>query len=165
MKAVLICLCMLPFALLAQRGPLEVGGMKMSYQYQTDSLTITLVAPTTGWLGIGFNAANNIVGSDLLLFHVVNGHTSGKDLFVKGFGDPREDTDLQGQNSIRILEGKETNKQTTVTFRIALNSKDSNDFRHVLGEKVWLILAYSTHDEFDHHSRMRKHIPFVFESI
>ena len=42
-----------------------------------------------------------------------------------------------------------------------MNSKDSNDFVHELGKEAWLILAYSVDDDFGHHSRVRKHIPFI----
>lgn len=164
MRIILLAFFMVPFVLPSQRGPVHVGGMRMDYEIANDSVTISLKAPTTGWVGIGFNDENNIVGSDLLLFHVVNGHAEGKDMYVKGIGDPREDIDLQGSPSFALLHGKEENRNTQIQFRIPLNNEERSDFKHALSKPFWLILAYSTHDEFDHHSIMRRHIPFIFES-
>lgn len=163
-KILILTLLMAPIVLLAQRGPLHVGGMEMTYQVTDDSISISLMAPTSGWVGIGFNTEDNIEGSDLLLFHVKDDQIHGKDMFVKGFGDPREDSSLQGHTSFRILGGSEAAQKTQVQFRIPLNSQDPFDFKHTLSKSFWLILAYSNHDEFDHHSRMRRHIPFIFEA-
>lgn len=163
-KTLILILLMVPIVLLAQRGPIHVNGMEMTYQVTDDSITILLMAPTSGWVGIGFNSEDNILGSDLLLFHVKGDQIHGKDMFVKGFGDPREDNSLQGSDSFRILSGSETVQQTQVQFRIPINNQDPFDFKHTLSKSFWLILAFSTHDEFDHHSHMRRHIPFVFES-
>ena len=141
-----------PFVLFAQGDFLEIGGMELHYQLMDDSVEISLSGPTNGWVGIGFNDENNIVGSDLILFRIIKGKVEVKDMFVKGFGDPRMDTQLGGKNSVTVLSGKETSSTTSVNFRLALDSKDRNDFRHQIGKGFWLIMAYSTHDDFAHHS-------------
>lgn len=166
MRAILFLMVMLiPLRHWAQGNTIEVQGMNMSYVIQQDSILITLKASTPGWLGIGFNDQNNIVGSDLLLFHVLDQQVEGVDLYVEGFGNPKKDTELSGMNSLRLINGFEKNGETQVTFIIALQSADPLDFQHELNKEFWLILAYSNHDEFDHHSRMRKHLKFRFESI
>ncbi len=141
MRLILVEFLMVPFVLLAQREPLLVNGMEMSYEIRNDSIAINLTAPTRGWVGIGFNSEDNIVGSDLLLFHVVNGHTEEKDMYVKGFGDPREDVDLNGQSSFLILKGREHANETQIQFQISLNNQDALDYRHELSKSFWLILA------------------------
>lgn len=163
MSKLLAMLLLSPFVLFAQRDLLEINGMQLTYQLENDSIEITLSAPTKGWVGIGFNRENNIVGGDLLLFHYVNGKVEAKDLFVKGFGDPRDDKQLGGNKSVVILEGEESSHETTVKFKLALDSQDPYDFKHERGNDFWLIMAYSTHDDFDHHSRMRKHLLYRFE--
>ena len=151
-----------PSGIFAQSS-IELGGMKMYYRLRGDSVDITIEAPTKGWLGIGFNQKNDIVQSDLLLFHVVDGEAEVLDMYVKGVGDPRQDITMGGTNDIRIIKAEESNQSTVVSFSKPISSADRYDFQHQPGEEFWLILAYSTHDEFDHHSRMRKHIPFQFE--
>ncbi len=153
-----------PFALMAQGGSLNMDGMELSYALRGDSVDITLSAPTRGWIGIGFNDQNSIVKSDLLLFHVVNGKTFAIDMYVVGAGNPKEDTTLGGKYSINLKEGQETNSGTTVRFSLALLSHDRYDYQHELEGDFWLILAYSTHDEFAHHSRMRKHVKYRFRN-
>lgn len=152
-----------PFVLAAQGESLAVGGMELSYVLRQDSVDIVLSAPTNGWIGIGFNDQNSIVKSDLMLFHIVDGKTEAIDMYVVGMGNPKKDTELGGQHSIRIQEGLEEDGQTTIRFSMALRSNDRYDYQHQLADDFWLILAYSTHDEFAHHSRMRKHVKYRFE--
>lgn len=153
-----------PFALMAQGEPLNVDGMELSYSIRGDSVDITLSAPTSGWIGLGFNDQNSIVRSDLLLFHVVNGRTEAIDMHVVSAGNPKKDTSLGGQHSIRVKEGHEISGKTTVRFSIALRNGDWYDYQHKVADDFWLILAYSTHDEFAHHSSMRKHVKYRFEN-
>ena len=138
-----------------------VGGMSLTHRLVDDRVEFILTAPTTGWLGIGFNDRNNIVGSDLYLLHVVNGKATGQDMYVKAAGDPRLDQTLGGTDDLKIISGQEENNETTIVFSLPLASADQNDFQLEAGKDMWLILAYSAHDEFDHHSRMRKHIRFT----
>lgn len=158
----ILLILLIPVGLLAQQE-VVVNGMTFSYQLLDQEIEITLKAPTSGWVGVGFNSENNIVKSDLLLFNIVDGKTTSLDMWVKGFGNPLSDQVLGGTNDISHLKGKEQNGYTTVTFRLPFPSTDQFDFEHRLGQSFWLILAYSTHDEFDHHSRMRKHMLFKFE--
>ena len=153
-----------PFALMAQGESLKVGGMELSYTLRGDSVDISLSAPTLGWIGLGFNDQNSIVRSDLLLFHVVNGKTEAIDMHVVSAGNPKKDTALGGWHSIRIKGGQEMGNKTIVHFSIALHNDDWYDYQHELANDFWLILAYSTHDEFAHHSSMRKHVKYRFEN-
>lgn len=160
-KSWLIVLGVLIVPCLFAQDRVDLGGMTASHRIVDDRVEFTLTAPTTGWLGIGFNDRNNIVGSDLYLLHVVKGKTSGQDMYVKGAGDPRLDQSLGGTNDIQIISGEESGGKTKIVFSLPLASQDKNDFQLAPGRELWLILAYSTHDEFDHHSRMRKHVRFT----
>ncbi|WP_299535771.1 DOMON domain-containing protein [Ulvibacterium sp.] len=152
------CLC--AFTGLYGQQTITVSGISFTYALTPTDLECTVTAPTQGWVGVGFNEKNTIVGSDLLLFHVVDGKTTSTDMYVKGLGNPIKDSHLGGQNSIQVLHGKEEGHSTTIRFSIPLNSGDPNDFIHEIGKEFWLILAYSVEDDFEHHSRVRKHIPF-----
>ena len=159
----MIVLLLLGFWLNAQKG-VNLNGMTFNYEILEDShIEISLEAPTKGWVGVGFNDHNDIVGSDLYLFHVVGQEAEALDMKVVGLGNPKIDSQLGGTHSVAVLKGQEVDGRTKVTFRLPFPSSDPYDFRHELGKQFWLILAYSTHDEFDHHSRMRKHIPFTLE--
>lgn len=153
-----------PLVLLAQEETLNIGGMTFSYELNEDSIEIKLTAPTNGWIGVGFNNRDNIVKSDLLLFNVVSAQPNALDMYVVGFGNPREDSKLGGSHSIKILDSQETIDKTYVHFIIPMKSNDRYDFQHEIDQDFWLILAYSTHDDFAHHSRMRKHVKYRFEN-
>lgn len=159
MKIIYITPILLLVSALSLEGQnfLKLGGMTCTYEIQSDSIEIILEAPTTGWLGIGFNAKNDIVGSDLLLFRIRENHSEGEDQFVRGFQDHPTDRSLGGTTQFRLLEGEERNGVTKIKFRIPLQSPDSFDFKHQVRAPFWLILAYSVSDDFDHHSKMRKH--------
>ncbi len=139
-----------------------LGGMTMSYQIVENNIEIVLQAPTTGWLGIGFNQENSIVKSDLYLLRVKDNEAEGLDMYVVTAGNPKEDHEIGGYFNLSAIEGKEVNGSTTLKFKLPIGSKDRYDFSHELGADFWLILAYSQLDDWDHHSMMRKHIKFSF---
>ncbi|MEO0341072.1 MAG: hypothetical protein AAF242_17900 [Bacteroidota bacterium] len=78
-------------------------------------------------------------------------------------GTPKLDASIGGCDNITRLTGQETMGFTKISFELPLNSYDDFDYLHRIGEPFWLILAYSWHDDFGHHSAMRKHIPFTLE--
>ena len=163
MKKFLACLLTLalPLTLLwiaAAQGPIQAGQMVFDYEIQKDSIQIELRAPTRGWIGVGFNDKNAIVGSDLLLFSVREGKAIAADQYVRGPGDHPDDNVLGGRCDIHVLDGQEVKGWTIVRFKIPLNSGDQFDFQHQPEKASWLILAYSREDDFDHHSMMRKHL-------
>ncbi len=160
-EKMLIILVLLPLSLQAQKG-VTLGNMNMTYQIVGDEIQIQLKAPTTGWLGIGFNSTNSIVKSDLYLPRVRNGSLEGIDMYVAGAGNPKNDTLLGGSNNLKLINGIEDNNSTELTFRLPLPSNDKYDYTHSLSREFWLILAYSQSDDYNHHSTMRKHVPFKF---
>lgn len=142
---------------------LSSAGMEWSCIRQGDDLMMELSAPTKGWIAVGFNNEDNIVGSDLIMFHIEDGKAEVRDMYVKGFGDPREDHTLGGSQNIEIIQAEESGHKTYVRFRRPLSSQDNYDYQLRNGETFWLILAYATHDDFAHHSRMRKHTQVAFK--
>lgn len=160
-KALLIIIGILIVPCLFAQDRVELGGMTTKHRIVGDRVEFTLTAPTNGWLGIGFNDRNSIVGSDLYLMHVIDGKTAGQDMYVKGAGDPRLDQSLGGTSDLQIISGEESAGKTKVVFSLPLNSTEQYDYQLEPGKSLWLILAYSTHDEFAHHSRMRKHVRFT----
>ncbi len=161
---VLTCLLLFMGWHVAAQKTTTVDGISFTYTIEDDNLMCTLEARTNGWVGVGFNDKNSIVHSDLLLFNVINGKVTSTDLYVKGVGNPRKDSDLGGENTIKLLSGIEKNGLTSVKFSIPLQSGDPFDFEHRLNDTYWLILAYSVEDDFGHHSRVRRHVPFKLEA-
>ncbi len=131
--------------------------MEAEFRISNDSIDLDFFAPTQGWLAVGFNDRDAIVGSDLIQMRVRNGQVEIQDQLVTGLGQHPQDEELGGQNNIRILSGQEERKGTKIRCRIPLRSGDANDFQHQDGQAFWLILTYSVDDDFNHHSRLRRH--------
>jgi hypothetical protein len=153
---------LMAYSMNAQRE-YSAGGMSWKYEMEGGYLVMELRAPTKGWVGVGFNEKNDIVHSDLLLFHVRGSEAEGVDLYVKGYGNPKTDESMGGSHDIEIVDFRETEQETFIKFRRRWKVTDDYDYQLKNGEAFWLILAYYTQDEFDHHSIMRKHQKVVFE--
>ena len=134
------------------------GGMTFEWEMKDGRLHGKLDAPHTGWVVVGFNLQNNIVGSNLLMFRVKNGKVEARDLRTVAMGDPRTDESLGGSNDITNVSGREENGHTYINFEYPLHSGDKHDYPLTSGEKTWVILAWSVSDDWDHHSRMRQHV-------
>ena len=159
MKSLIVFCVLLLFPFLKINAQNEIQSDEMSFwsTIENDSILIKIKAPTKGWLAVGFNDKNEIVGSDLKMFRVKNNRLEAEDQFVKGFQNHPSDSEVGGIQNIKLLSGEETSEATNLVFKIPLNSNDPFDYLHQPGESFWLILAYSVSDDFDHHSIMRKH--------
>lgn len=142
---------------------LNVGGMTFRYEIIQDSIYGFVSAPMKGWILIGFNSEPNLEGADLKFFKIENNIVESSDRKNIGGRNYPADNDLGGENNIRVLDGKENTTGTSFHFAFPLLTKDRNDFQHSLKKSFWLILAYSESDDLQHHSRMRKHLPFSWE--
>jgi len=137
---------------------LRLGDIQIRYEWEGDSLYIQLQAPTQGWIAIGFNQQNDILGSDLLQFAVSDGQIHWEDQYVSA---PQMHPPDERQN-LRLIRFSETADQTLVAFKIPANSGDPLDFVHHPHRPFWLIAAYSVSDDFQHHSIQRKHTRWIW---
>ena len=163
-RIILLILIFSANGMLMAQQQVEAGGMIFTAKLVGQRIEIQLEAPTEGWLAVGFNSENNIVGSDLLQFRIEeNGDVYAEDQYVTAAGKHPRDIDLGGTDHIQVLSGKQWEGKTKVHFSIPFESGDQFDFQHELGKDFWLILAYSRERDFDHHSIMRKHLAFRWE--
>ena len=132
---------------------------------ENNSILIKIKAPTKGWLAVGFNDKNEIVGSDLKMFRVKNDQLDCEDQFVIGIQSHPNDEGLQGKKNIKLLKGQETNEGTSVIFKIPMTSNDLFDFSHEIDQNFWLILVYSASDDFSHHSVIREHFQIKWSGL
>ncbi|MCB0641506.1 MAG: hypothetical protein KDC44_07690 [Phaeodactylibacter sp.] len=139
---------------LAGQHLITQNGVTLYYELQPDSIEIELFAPTQGWLAIGFNREDAIVGADLLQFAVTSEGLRAEDQFVRKPQVHPRDT----EQNLRILSFREDQQGTMVRFKIPMRSGDPQDFEHQTHAPFFLILAYSAADDFQHHSRFRSHL-------
>ncbi|MEL6917949.1 MAG: DOMON domain-containing protein [Bacteroidota bacterium] len=143
------------------KTPLSVGGMEVGWEHKKDHITFTATAPDNGWVALGFNTEDHIVGSNLIMINVTEEEVQSQDLFVVSAGNPKPMHTLGAKSQILAYSGVEKNGKTTITFSLPTKTIDDYHLNLSEGQKIWLICAYSMEDDFSHHSRMRKHIQVV----
>lgn len=158
MNSLFLSLPLFLFFALPNEKEIRQGPMTCTYNLQGDSIEIELKAPTLGWLAIGFNSENSIVGSDLKQLTIRKEQVYYEDQFVQAFQTNPPDVSHGGESNVTIINGVEKAGSTTIKFRIPMQSTDKYDFKHCTEKDFWLILAYSQSDDFEHHSTMRKHV-------
>ncbi|WKN44533.1 DOMON domain-containing protein [Tunicatimonas pelagia] len=147
--------------LAATNNPVTVSNITFQYRLHADSLEIQVSAPTHGWVAVGFHNDAKLIGNDLLMFSVIDGMVVYQE-YIRNWNDHPEDTALGGENSIDVIGYLEDETSTTVKFKIPINSGDSFDTIHQPNRDFYLLLAYSVEDDFNHHSMVRKQIPYRF---
>lgn len=135
-----------------------IEGMQVEWEYTGDLLTFKLHAPYQGWVALGFNEANNIVNTNLIMGAVTPEQTQLEEFYVTSVGNPQPLNELGGQTAINHFVGLENNDGTSFQFTIDTRLQDDFHYNLSEGSKIWLICAYSMEDDFGHHSIMRRHI-------
>jgi len=130
----------------------EDKNITFKWKVEEDSLHIILSAPTTGWVGVGFNPSKVMKDADFKMAFVNNGNTVMEDRFGVGLFKLDNDTAIGGSSDFELITGSETNGVTEVEFTIPLNSGDEFDTVLNEGDEVKVLLAYGSSDDMS-----RKH--------
>jgi len=137
------------------RKTLIADEFSLQWQHSEEYVTFTLSAPTTGWIALGFTENKDIVDSNLIMMKVDDDLVYAEDQYVTGFGKHPTMKTLGAKPQIFDLGGSEKNGETTVTFSIANKKLDQYHFDLSEGNEIFVWLAWSVSDDFDHHSRKR----------
>ncbi|OJF76218.1 MAG: hypothetical protein BKP49_08740 [Treponema sp. CETP13] len=133
----------------AEPTNLKTKDFDFSWEIQESNLIMTLSAPTTGWVSVGFEPTKMMKDADILLFSVdKDGIVSAEDDYGTSLFGHKNDVNLGGTNNITILSGSEKNGTTTVSFSIPLSSGDVYDKQLVKGQMIKVLFASSSRDKF-----------------
>ena len=133
----------------------EKNGMTVEWHFTKTHLKITMQAPTTGWVAIGFNPENQLPGTSLLMARMRGGQAEALDFYTVGPGDYHPVTELGGRSAIGQIIGWERDGQTHVSFEIERDPGGKFHYELAEGKPFHLLMAFSREDDFDHHSMMR----------
>ena len=159
LKKLSVLLLGLSFASLeAQQPKLAIGGMEVAWEFDKDTIIFTAIAPDDGWVGLGFNSKNAIEGANLFLFNHSKDGSSAMEYYVVSAGNPKPVKTLGSKEQLITYTTEEMDGKTHVRFSLPTTAVDNYHFNLRPNTTLWLICAYSMEDEFEHHSRMRKHI-------
>jgi len=132
-----------------------VEGFTFSWQQDmlsNDSLVISITAPTTGWVAVGFQPSALMQDANLIIGYVDSGIAFVRDDFGTGPTTHESDTDLGGSFDVGQYSGTESSTETTIFFKIAYDSGDQYDKVLVEGETYTFIFAHGADGADDYTS-------------
>lgn len=132
------------------------SGMDIAWEHRDGRVYFEISAPTAGWVTIGFNESAGLKGAWLLMGRVVNGKAELVEHHTIGPGNYKPVTELGGTATVQHVSGQESNGTTTLQFSVP--ARPGGKHQKVLRPGTHYpatIVAYSRHDDFQHHSIMR----------
>ncbi|UCH77889.1 MAG: DOMON domain-containing protein [Candidatus Coatesbacteria bacterium] len=122
--------------------PITVDGITLTWQPEGANLHVTVKAPTTGWVAVGFDPTVGMKDANLILGYVAGGTVSTRDDFGTAATAHDADTNLGGTDNVLNPAGKEEAGSTEISFTIPLDSGDAYDRVLVVGRTYKVLLAY-----------------------
>lgn len=142
---------------MAHAQSLSTGGMNVTWNIVEDHIEFEMTSPLGGWVAIGINDKDDIAGANLIMAAVRNQKLTIEDQYVPSRGEHETVESLGGKSAISDYLGFESNGKTYVNFTLKLLALDKFHLDLEKGKEIFLICAYSESDDFNHHSKMRKH--------
>ncbi|MFC1887409.1 DOMON domain-containing protein [Candidatus Cloacimonadota bacterium] len=127
---------------------LEAGNSKFYWLVEQDSLKCVIKAPTTGWIGIGFDPESVMQNANFIMGYVQDSIAYMSDEWGVSPSTHTEDTNLGGSYDIGTFGGFDSGSETILYFSIPLNSGDIYDKELIFGQNYPLILAFGSADNF-----------------
>lgn len=133
--------------------------MTVRWWWEDDLLHFSLDAPTEGWVAVGLNGGSTLEGSLLLLCAVRERRAMCEEHIARPPRHPTRES-LGGTPRLVSWSGGEARGRTCIHVVTRVNG-DAVFPGARRGQAVYLTLAYSESDDFDHHSRMRSAVDAV----
>ena len=128
---------------------LETIGMRFYWLVDPDTIHCVVTAPSTGWVGIGFDPDNIMEGANFIIGYVQDDSVG---YLRDDWGDTPtvhvSDVSNGGTDDLYYLGGLEQSGESIIYFTMPLNSGDAYDKSLTWGENYPLILAYGNDDSF-----------------
>ncbi len=105
-------------------------------------LRVRLSAPTTGWVGVGFDPEVMMQGANFIIGYVSDGNGQIRDDFGTGVIAHQADTVLGGTSDVTLIAASEAGGVTELEFTIPMASGDIYDTVLQEGATHTILLAY-----------------------
>ena len=137
---------------LSTTGFNSANAMGIVFRWKLDGalLRVNVVAPTRGWVGVGFAPSARMQDANIILGYVVGDRVYVSDEYGSGPTLHQPDVYAGGTNDVIDAVGREYNGFTEISFAIPLDSGDLRDRVLLPGRNQTVMLAYGpdTADEF-----------------
>ena len=142
---------------------LDLEDLRFYWSVEADSLKIKLSADTEGWVGVGFNPSEMMMGASFIIGYVKDGVVKVEDHHGHASRLHRLDVDMGGSDDFSDAGGSEKKGRTEITFRVPLKSADSLDKQINATGDTKVLLAYGRTDRLvqQHVFRVRSVINFT----
>ena len=121
-------------------------GVEFTWSTEGDILELSISAPTTGWVAVGFDPSTAMKDGDIIIGYIETGEIFLRDDFGDGYTSHSSDQDLGGTDDVNIISGEEAAGITHISFSIPLGSDDEFDKFLQSGETFKVMLAYGPDD-------------------
>ncbi|MFA7643497.1 MAG: DOMON domain-containing protein [Sphaerochaetaceae bacterium] len=170
-----VCMLIIPFILFAGGGSEEapvaststppqtvIAGENwgFSWEFAAEEIEFTVMAPTTGWVAIGFNPSRMMKDAHYILGYVADGQLFLRDDYGTGLTSHASDDTVGGAQHVRPLGHSEEGGVTTITFALPLQAQDAYDLDFVPGKAYKVLLAYGANGADNFTGMHRKRASF-----
>ncbi len=129
--------------------------MHVEWEYTNKEIEFTMAAPTSGWVTIGFNSKQGMAGCYLLMGRVVNGKVEVVEHYTQSPGKYAPISTYDVRPQVKVISGIEEDGETTIQFKLPQKAISKYQKDLTKNSEYYMVLAYSNHDDFQHHSAMR----------
>jgi hypothetical protein len=112
--------------------------------------------PSTGWVAVGFNNEERLEGTRFVIGAMVGGSFHSEEHIAVVPNHPRVQ-DLGLATAVEDVGGQASNGMTTMRFSLPSLLVDSDNPMLLPGTRSYVMLAWSHHADFEHHSAWRRH--------
>lgn len=134
---------------------LTKNNMTVEWKFVNDHIEFRMLAPTTGWVAIGFNTTPELTGTNLFMGAVANDKVRVDDRYILNPGNHKSIKELGGLEAVTHINGAESDDKTIIQFSLPAQAVDQYHINLEKGQSIHLLMAYSREDDFSHHSIMR----------
>ncbi len=124
--------------------------VEFTWSTEGDLLEMSIAAPTTGWVAVGFEPEAAMKNADIIIGYIENGEIFLRDDFGDGYTSHSSDESLGGSDDVSIISGEEDAGITQISFSIPLGSDDEFDKFLESGGTFKVLLAYGSDDADDY---------------
>jgi hypothetical protein len=136
-----------------------IDGVIFDWRHSDDRLHGTLMAPTRGWIAVGFNMSRSLNGTRFVI--AVTRQKPTAEMHVALIPEHPTIGSLGGQSGLADVFGRHNDTQSTVKFSLPHFNAAPFALELSPGTPVYLMLAWSHETDFAHHSAWRRHFDVV----
>lgn len=127
----------------------------VKWSHSKTSIQFEVEAPTQGWVAIGFNELTSLNSTYLIMGAMKNTKAVVEEYYVFKPGDYQTFRSIGTDLNLKNISGSQDSKKTIIKFSLPNDMMSRYTKLLSKGASFNLLMAYSTHDDFEHHSIMR----------